>query len=145
NRIQLNGTFENVIGTQFDDVINGNSADNVLVGLAGDDTLRGQQGRDVLIGGLGSDRLVANADEDILIGGFTSFDNNLAALLAIQAEWSRTDLAYQGRVDHILGTTSGGLNAPFFLNASTVFDDGQADTLTGSQQQDLFFIDAFDT
>ncbi len=78
-----------------------------------------------------------------MIGGTTSYDNNVAALLAIQAEWSRTDLAYVDRVNHIMN--GGGLNDPYLLNTSSVFADGAVDTLTGGQQLDLFFIDAFDT
>lgn len=145
NKIQLIGTFENVIGTPYDDQITGNSADNLLVGGGGNDVLNGQAGRDILIGGNGADRLNGSSGEDILIGGFTDFDNNLTALLAIQAEWS-SSRDYLTRVNNIRGVSNVGprLNGDYFLKASgtgqTARNDGQVDTLTGSQQNDWFFL-----
>jgi hypothetical protein len=60
------------------------------------------------------------------------------ALMAIMAEWSRTDLAYADRVDHLLN--GGGLSDPYLLNASTVFDDGTVNVLTGGGGMNLFFV-----
>jgi len=34
---------------------------------------------------------------------------------------------------------SGGLNAPYYLNSSTVHDDGATDTLTGGPGMDWFW------
>jgi Ca2+-binding RTX toxin-like protein len=148
NKINLSGTFENVIGTPFNDTINGNAANNLLVGGGGDDQLSGHQGRDILIGGAGADRLIGGADEDILIGGTTAFDSILTALLAIQAEWS-SSRSYATRVANLRGPgTEPRLNGDFFLKASgagqTVFNDAAVDTLTGSQQSDWFFLFAGD-
>ena len=63
------------------------------------------------------------------------------------AEWGRTDLTgtdlqqYQTRVAHL--ASGGGLNGTWLLNASTVHDDGAADTLTGSTVAfDWFFASA---
>ncbi|MCB9992189.1 MAG: M10 family metallopeptidase C-terminal domain-containing protein [Hyphomicrobiaceae bacterium] len=50
--------IENAIGTQFDDWIVGNVANNRLKGGAGDDLLNGGRGNDVLIGNRGDDRFV---------------------------------------------------------------------------------------
>ncbi len=66
NQLQviLLGSIENIIGTQGNDVLNGNSESNILegrggndrlVGLAGDDTLVGDSGNDTLDGGTGDD------------------------------------------------------------------------------------------
>src|SRR5262249_36860871 len=123
----------------------GNDADNVLVGLGGDDDLNGQGGRDILIGGAGADRLRGTSGEDILIGGTTDFDHNVAALLAIQAEWS-SSRDYLTRVNNIRGAANVGprLNGNFFLKASgtgqTGHDDGAGDTLTGAQQTAGFLV-----
>ena len=92
----------------------------------------------MLIGGAGSDRLVGGGGDDILIGGATAFDANGAALCAIMDEWAHTGLSYRQRVDHLTGTP-GGQNAPYYLNATTVSNDGAADTMTGSSGADLFF------
>jgi Ca2+-binding RTX toxin-like protein len=99
--------------------------------------------RDLLIGGTGADRLVGNADDDILIAGTTAWDNDAGALCAILEEWSRTDLTYAARVQHL--QSGGGLNGALTLNVDpsrgpvTVFDDGAADVLTGSAGRDWFF------
>ena len=47
--------FENVVGSQSDDIITGNAVDNVLNGNGGDDVLTGGLGDDTLIGGEGID------------------------------------------------------------------------------------------
>lgn len=53
------GTYiENAIGTNLDDVINGNELDNVIRGGNGDDTLRGAGGDDTIHGGRGDDTYV---------------------------------------------------------------------------------------
>ena len=90
-----------------------------------------------MIGGRGADRLVGNQGDDILIAGYTDHDTNLRALCAILDEWSRTDLNYAGRVNHLLA--GGGLNGTYLLNDSTSHDDGIVDKLTGSSDRDWFF------
>jgi hypothetical protein len=48
------------------------------------------------------------------------------------AEWGRTDLGYSARVNHLNGSTSGGLNGGYNLNAGTVHDDQAVDYLYGN-------------
>jgi len=129
------------------DILNvtGSNVGNVLVGGSGSDRLLGGQGRDVLIGGSGPSTLNAGSGGDILIGGTTSFDNNAAALAAVLAEWSRTDIDYATRVAHLMGTMTGGLNHNsdssvfYYLNTSTVQNDGMVNNLYGGAGQDWFF------
>jgi Ca2+-binding RTX toxin-like protein len=54
--------IENVTGTNFIDVINGDERGNYLNGLGGDDILDGRGGRDVLAGGLGNDIFVVRPE-----------------------------------------------------------------------------------
>jgi hypothetical protein len=129
-----------VTGGQGADVLIGDDKGAILVGGPGDDLLVGGEGRDVLIGGEGRDALIGGGGDDILIGGRTAYDLDPAALAAVLAEWSRTDLGYTGRVDHLL---HGGGLAPK-LDATTVFDDGAADVLAGGERLDLFLADAHD-
>jgi hypothetical protein len=112
---------------------------SVLVGGAGSDYLLGGTGRNLLIGGLGADMLNAGGAGDILIGGSTSYDSNPTALAYIMAEWDRTDVSYTTRVKQLNGSQSGGLNASYFLNSTTVFDDNTTDVLTGGAGLDWFF------
>jgi len=131
------------------DVLNvsGSSASNVLVGGGGADRLIGGQGQDILIGGAGQATLTAGAGGDILIGGTTAYDNNAAALAAVLAEWSRTDIDYASRIAHLTGTI-GGMNVLsgtyFFLNPSTVHGNGLADNLYGGAGLDWYFAAALD-
>ncbi len=62
-------SLENVIGSSFGDMIQGNSRDNMLVGGSGDDTAFGGIGDDVLQGGNDNDELHGDADDDVIDGG----------------------------------------------------------------------------
>ena len=68
---RLRSTIENLAGSQGDDVLVGNSLQNVLDGLQGADDLNGSSGDDILNGSNGEDTLrggdgtdVANGDND---------------------------------------------------------------------------------
>jgi len=140
--------IENVTGGSGNDILFGDGNANVLdggaggndilTGGAGDDTLFGGVGLDILIGGDGADSLEGGTGEDILVGGYTTYDTNISALTAIQFEWTRAGVLYATRVGRINGTLTGGLNGSFKLNAATVFDDGESDTLVGGDGQNWF-------
>lgn len=122
----------------------GSTAANVLVGGTGIDTLTGGSSNDVLIGGLGADTINGSGSDDIVIGGRTSYDSDQTSLLAILAEWGRTDETYATRVGHLKAPPkgkggSGGLNGSIFLTTSTVFDDAASDVLLGGTGTDWFF------
>lgn len=135
HRVAISGVIENLTGSEFDDIFTGNSENNIILGLGGDDQLVGASGFDLLIGGRGADRIVGSGGEDILIAGFTRYDDqgdvDYLALLAILDEWT-SGRRYATRVAN--------LEAHLLRVGATVFDDGNADMLTGSQSQDWFFI-----
>ncbi|WP_054619186.1 Ig-like domain-containing protein [Neisseria sp. 83E34] len=56
--------IENLIGSQHNDVLTGNSADNNIYGGAGNDTIRGGAGNDYLDGGEGEDTLIGGEGND---------------------------------------------------------------------------------
>lgn len=60
-------SIENLIGSNFADVLIGNSSKNSLTGNAGDDHLDGAAGDDVLVGGLSGDLLIGGTGHDILV------------------------------------------------------------------------------
>ena len=62
-------SIENLGGTDFNDTLIGNAADNELSGQNGNDTLSGGAGDDRLFGGSGNDLLDGGSGADILIGG----------------------------------------------------------------------------
>jgi Ca2+-binding RTX toxin-like protein len=72
--------IENVVGSNYDDLIEGNAGNNELMGLsgkdhlvggAGDDRLFGGDGDDGLVGGLGADRLDGGNGSDWIYYGFS--------------------------------------------------------------------------
>jgi hypothetical protein len=150
--LSINGTLYYVQVPAFffagngKDVLNvfGSNVGNVLVGGSGADTLVGGLGPDILIGGSGPSSLRAGSGGDILIGGTTAFDNNAAALAAILAEWSRTDIDYATRMAQLTGSVNGGLNGNDFLNTNTVFTNNLADSLYGGSGMDWFFAGMLD-
>ncbi len=69
NRLTITGTIETCIGTDYNDKITGNDADNTLEGGRGNDTLLGNNGDDTLRGGNGRDTLRGQMGDDELFGG----------------------------------------------------------------------------
>jgi Ca2+-binding RTX toxin-like protein len=61
--------IENLIGSNSDDILTGNSFNNTIRGGAGFDVISGGAGDDRLFGDEGSDRLNGDAGNDILRGG----------------------------------------------------------------------------
>jgi sugar lactone lactonase YvrE len=124
----------------------GSAANNVLTGHGNNEVLTGGQGRDLLIGGTGSATLYAGAGDDLLLGGSTSYDigsssgltydQQLAALDAIMAEWGSAD-SYSTRLSALAGS----------LNTSTVhasYQNGQpvVDSLYGNANANDWFFAA---
>jgi phospholipase C len=127
-------------GGSGNDVIQAGGGPSVLVGGKGDDTLLGGRGADLLIGSEGHDHLAAGSGSTILIAGSTKFDANPEALLAIEAEWARTDETTAQKMSNLSGGGgTAGLNGTFVLDSATVFNDSQEDDLLGGSGTDWFF------
>ena len=96
-----------------------------------------------------ADNITGDTADDILIAGYTSYDEDPASLNKIQAEWNSAR-SYDNRVANLRGTQTNvsvfaaRSNGMVFLRGgsvgATVFDDGVADTLTGSQGTDWFIF-----
>ena len=72
-------SIENIVATNFDDVLVGDAGVNMLTGLDGDDSLTGNAGDDILIGGLGSDVLNGGAGSDFVIYSGTRANFSITA------------------------------------------------------------------
>lgn len=92
----------------------------------------------LLIAGSGTDVLVGGANQDLLIGGSTNYDQNVAALNAIMAEWTSAD-SYALKLKYLMGTQSGGQNGTTLLTKTTVRNNTHVNTLTGGQGLDWFW------
>ncbi|EAZ88374.1 calcium-binding protein [Crocosphaera chwakensis] len=69
-----NITQFNVIGTSFNDTLNGGAGNDILTGDTGNDILNGGTGDDSLYGGSGNDTLTGGVGNDNLIfGDFSNF------------------------------------------------------------------------
>jgi len=86
NTVALAGTFERLLGSSFDDNLNGNAADNDIIGRNGLDTLNGAGGNDYLQGGF-TQTVFLDFDSDTRAGEYvyspaqrTAILNSLTAL-----------------------------------------------------------------
>ena len=66
---QVNGTVEDVFGTNFADHLIGSDKPNILNGLGGNDTTEGKGGNDLIFGDVGNDTLTGGLGNDLLQGG----------------------------------------------------------------------------
>jgi hypothetical protein len=90
----------------------------------------------MLVGGAEADRLQARANEDILINVTTLYDPNVAALSTSLAKWA-TNVDDATPVAHLMGSPRR-LDHSYFLNASTVLDDGVFEVLYEGEGLDWF-------
>jgi Ca2+-binding RTX toxin-like protein len=125
--------IENVIGGSGNDLVIGDAADNLL---------QGNGGRDILIGALGADELNGGDGEDLLLGGATLYDLDIDAWGSVTDEWARVDRGYDERIAQLQSGV--GANNAIILDATTVFDDGSTNRLTGGLGLDWFFLNATD-
>ena len=61
--------IEGILGTAFDDIIQGGNEDNIILTGSGDDTIGGGAGSDVLEGDDGNDLISGGEGDDLIIGG----------------------------------------------------------------------------
>jgi hypothetical protein len=129
-----------LFGGAGNDRIKGGAGADIIDGGAGDDRIDGNAGRDLIIGGLGADNLHGVGDDDIVIGGWTIHDGDLVALDAIMAEWTsaRDYSTRRLNLTSAATATAGRANGDYFLNETTVFDEGLVDSLFGEGQRDWF-------
>ena len=67
--------FENVIGSAYDDILEGDNLANKLSGLAGDDDIIGGAGSDTIEGGAGADSLDGGTNSDATTAATTTTTN----------------------------------------------------------------------
>ncbi|MBR0875484.1 S8 family serine peptidase [Bradyrhizobium tropiciagri] len=134
--IVLDGDFENVIGTMYNDVLTGSSAANKLVGDFGDDVISGGAGDDILLGGAGNDTLNGGTGSNTIDGG----DGVDTAVYA--DAWSDYDISFDSasgsyRISHHGSSdvdTVTGVELFKFLGSGSQVDVrlSQSELLTGS-------------
>ena len=103
--------LEDVLGSGFDDALNGSSLNNYMRGGGGNDYVAGLAGNDRLDGGSGNDYLDGGADSDMV--DYASAGAGVTVNLAT-------------------GTTSGGAGVDTLLQFEDLRGSSFADTLTGN-------------
>jgi Ca2+-binding RTX toxin-like protein len=121
--------IENVRGSAFDDIINGDEADNRLDGRGGADQLAGRTGNDTYIVDNAFDLTIENANEgtDTVVASVTY------GLLANLENLTLAGTATISGVGNALSNTIIGNSGANFLDGG-----GAADTLTGGGDNDIF-------
>jgi Ca2+-binding RTX toxin-like protein len=117
--------FENVIGSVFDDTLNGSGGGNQLDGGAGNDLLYGNGGADTLIGGKGEDILEGGSSDDTLVGG-QGQDTLTGDAGADTYLWHKVDEVGDTITDFETGTNGDHLNIADLLVG---YVDGTSDEL----------------
>jgi Ca2+-binding RTX toxin-like protein len=129
--------FENLSGSNFDDVLTGNNGANLLAGYSGNDTLSGGKGDDVL---LGDGVVVADTHGTGGSGPIVVIDD--VSLLAFP-EPAGNDVLDGGKGDDTLNggggddTLTGGQNHDTFVFGAASGDD----TITDFSNQDTIVFD----
>lgn len=134
---------ENVLGTDFDDLISAGPSASWLEGAAGDDSIQGGSGNDVILGGAGSDALDGGSGYDLAsywaatsgvvvdLSGATANDGEAAGdtLLSIEG------IIGSQHSDRITGDENG--NGLYGLDGDDILmGGGGRDTLNGGNGSD---------
>ena len=88
----------NIIGTDFNDNLTGNTSANVLAGREGFDTLNGGAGNDTLIGGHGNDNLSGGTGADLLLGGLDNDTFVIAGSEIVGHHWGQRQFRHTCRL-----------------------------------------------
>jgi Ca2+-binding RTX toxin-like protein len=140
----LAGDYENVIGSKYDDFIEGNAVSNTLRGGNGSDTLDGGAGVDTLIGGAGNDIYVVDSTTDIITevsnqGTDTiqsSVTFSLASIANVENITLTGDIAINATGNTLSNTITGN-------NGNNILNGGAGtDTLVGGLGSDIYVVDS---
>jgi len=117
--------FENLDGSDSNDILFGDGGDNVLTGNGGNDDLTGGGGNDVLSGGEGNDVLAGGGGTDVIDGG-AGIDTNSFQGIGLGVTASIED-----------GTASYGMVNETFTNIENLVGSDNDDNLTGDAGSNL--------
>jgi Ca2+-binding RTX toxin-like protein len=133
---------ENVVGSDFADMLIGDAGDNLLYGGAEDDLLDGSDGADTMVGGAGDDTFVLDQAGDMLVersnGGIDTVRVTYGAAYSLGAHVE--NLTYEGDYGGISGFAAKGNGRANTLTGGDGVDvlngRGGADTLAGLESDD---------
>ncbi|MDT8853546.1 S8 family serine peptidase [Paracoccaceae bacterium Fryx2] len=149
NNFGVDGTYvlqgvENVVGSNYNDVITGDGANNTLSGNDGNDSIRGESGIDVLTGGAGNDTLNGGLFKDTSYGGdgddtFQITGTDIADDVYGGAGTDTLDVSGYNVFGFVVNLATGtydyppGFGGPFVIqDVENVIGSNQADIITGN-------------
>ncbi|MGH6768874.1 MAG: calcium-binding protein [Xanthobacteraceae bacterium] len=127
---------ENLVGSLFDDRLDGNDGANVLAGSLGNDTLIGRGGDDVLMGDGGDDILSGDHGNDELHGGFGNDDLHGGSDDDRLFGDAGNDILYGAADDDELDGGAGYDELDGGIGNDTLRGGSEVDTLRGGQGSD---------
>ncbi|WP_143541410.1 Ig-like domain-containing protein, partial [Rodentibacter genomosp. 1] len=148
--------IENLVGSDYDDVLTGNNADNNIQGGKGNDRIHGGAGNDFLDGGLGDDTLYGGTGDDTYVVAQAGDQVIELANEGTDTVFSHIDYVLPDNVENLtlLGTTATSASGNSLDNVMTANNIGNtlnggagndrligglgADTLTGGEGSDTF-------
>jgi len=124
--------IDNITGSRFNDILEGDGNTNILNGVTGNDSLSGLAGVDTLYGGDGNDSLSGGADNDRLEGG--SGVDTLEGGIGNDAEFGQggNDTFIAGDGSDTLDGGSHDINGGDWVDYSQSGSQGISGNLTGS-------------
>ena len=140
--------IHDLIGSNFNDALTGDSGANQIHAGAGDDTLRGLGGNDSLYGEAGNDFIESGAGNDLIDGGagwnivsYGSASSGVAVDLGLQGQPQDTQGAGNDTlvsVENVMGSSSND-NLAGDTSANVIYGGSGDDTLYGKAGDDSLF------
>ena len=127
--VQRFDDFENVVGTEFDDVLLGNNEVNVLRGGDGDDAIHSFGGADIIDGGAGQDTALFTASPGVTV----DLDDDGNAVLGSGEELIS--------IENLTGSASGSDNLTGNAGVNVLSGQGGNDVLAGEGGSDTFVFE----
>ncbi len=143
-------SIENLRGSNFDDLLVGNSGANQLNGEGGNDILDGATGADVLIGGAGNDTYYVDNVGDVVTEGAGAGTDIVGSSITftLGANFENLTLigaaaitGYGNALNNVI-TGNGAANLLYGFDGADTLDGGAgADQMFGGNGNDIYYVD----
>lgn len=128
--------IEDLIGSDYNDVLTGDGAENSLYGRSGDDQLYGRDGADYLFGGGGKDTLNGEAGNDWLEGGAGN-DTLTGGAGSDTASYMFAQAGVTVDLSNPADQETGGAGTDRLLGMENLYGSALNDTLTGNTEANV--------
>ena len=144
-------SFENALGSSFNDTLTGSSAANKLEGGDGNDTLNGGAGNDTMVGGTGDDSYTLDSASDVITESAEEGTDTATTSVTwtMDAEVENVILggnaninATGNAVNNLMTGNSGNNSLSGAAGNDTLEGKDGIDSLAGSTGDDLYIVDS---